>query len=150
MRTRRAGNMTVHRERKENLFEFKQHRVYVTGPGRIHPKTGTPYGAEWRTIPAMPDVLLNRLCELYGAPKGSEAHAMSDETKRQTELLERFLSQYQVATVGEWVQQRKAVVSPHCVSLGVRARKPECRHVNVRRLYRGGRLRFRLQAPVRQ
>src|SRR6266487_6762 len=37
-RTKRAGNMTATREGEDNLFEFKQHRVYVTGPGSIHPK----------------------------------------------------------------------------------------------------------------
>lgn len=74
MRTRKAGNMTIEREGEDNLFEFKQHRVYVTAPGSIHPKTGKPYGVEWRLIPAMPDVLLNRLCELYGAPNLLESH----------------------------------------------------------------------------
>jgi hypothetical protein len=70
MRTRKAGNMTKTREGLDNLFEFKQHRVYVVGPGSIHPKTGKPYGMEWRTIPAMPDVLLNKLCELSGCGQG--------------------------------------------------------------------------------
>src|SRR5664279_5498054 len=65
MRTKRAGNMTATREGQDNLFEFKQHRCYVTGPGSIHPKTGKPYEVEWRTIPVLHDVLLNRLCELY-------------------------------------------------------------------------------------
>jgi hypothetical protein len=102
MRTKRAGNMTAGRDGKENLFEFKQHRMYVTGPGSIHPKTNAAYLVEWKRIPAMPDVLLNRLCELYGAPKASEAHAMSEETKKQTTLLDCFLSRYEVATTGEW------------------------------------------------
>lgn len=102
MRTRKAGNMTVTREGEENLFEFKQHRVYVTGPGSIHPTTGKPYGVDWRIIPAMPDVLLNRLCELYGAPRASEANRMDSETTRQTALLDSFLQIYEVASEGDW------------------------------------------------
>jgi hypothetical protein len=112
MRTKRAGNMTVSRKDKENLFEFKQHRVYVTGPGSIHPKTNAPYGVEWRPIPAMPDVLLNRLCELYGAPKASESHAMSDEVKRGTALLDRFLECYEVAATGDWFNKGKQWYRP--------------------------------------
>jgi hypothetical protein len=112
MRTRKAGNMTVPREGQENLFEFKQHRVYVTGPGSIHPKTGKPYGVEWRTIPAMPDILLNRLCELYGAPKTSEAHKMDAETSRQTALLDKFLETYEVATTGDWFPKGKQWYQP--------------------------------------
>jgi hypothetical protein len=102
MRTRKAGNMTVTRAGQENLFEFKQFRVYVVGPGSIHPKTGKPYGVEWRTIPAMPDMLLNRLCELYGAPKATDSHKMDAETIRQTALLDKFLLTYEVATTGDW------------------------------------------------
>src|SRR5204863_9197908 len=101
MRTRKAGNMTLARPGKENLFEFKQFRVYVTGPGSIHPKTGKPYNVEWRNIPAMPDILLNRLCELAGAEKASEAHKMDPETQRQTALLDKFLETYEVPTLGE-------------------------------------------------
>lgn len=101
MRTRRAGNMTLSRQGQENLFEFKQHRVYCTGPGSIHP-CGKPYVATWRTISAMPDVLLNRLCELAGAPKAGAAQKMSEETQRQTVLLDRFLDTYEVATTGDW------------------------------------------------
>lgn len=101
-RTRRAGNMTVTRKGKENLFEFKQHRVYCTGPGSIHPMTGKPYVAAWRNISAMPDVLLNRLCELYGAPEPGNRTVMSGETKHQTDLLDRFLATYEVATTGDW------------------------------------------------
>jgi len=112
MRTRKTGNMTVEREGKENLFEFKQHRVYVTGPGSIHPKTNAPYAVEWRTIPALPDVLLNRLCELYGAPKASESGTMSEETKKQTELLDRFLACYEVATTGDWFNKGKQWYRP--------------------------------------
>ena len=111
-RTRRAGNMTVTREGKENLFEFKQHRVYCTGPGSIHPTTGKPYVAEWRNISAMPDVLLNRLCELYGAPKPGNKTVMSGETRRQTDLLDRFLATYEVATTGDWFNKGKQWYRP--------------------------------------
>lgn len=111
-RTKRAGNMDVAREGKTNLFEFKQHRKYVTGPGSIHPKTKAPYAVEWRRIPAMPDVLLNRLCELYGKPKATESRAMSEETKRQTELLDRFLVTYEVATTGDWFSKVKQWFRP--------------------------------------
>lgn len=92
MRTRKAGNMTVKRRGATNLFEFKQFRMYVVGPGSIHPKTGGPYTAnEERIIPAMPDVLLARLCELYGTPDPSAKTVMSVEAKQQTELLDAFL-----------------------------------------------------------
>lgn len=112
MRTRKAGNMTVTRAGQENLFEFKQHRVYVTGPGSIHPKTGKPYGVEWRTIPAMPDVLLHRLCELYGAPKATDSHKMDAETARQTALLDSFLGIYEVPTTGDWFNKGKQWYRP--------------------------------------
>lgn len=112
MRTKRAGNMTAAREGQENLFEFKQHRMYVTGPGSIHPKTGTPYQVEWRTIPALPDVLLNRLCELYGAPKASGAYEISEAVKRETALLDRFLGTYEVATTGDWFNKGKQWYRP--------------------------------------
>jgi hypothetical protein len=112
MRSRKAGNMTVTREGKENLFEFKQHRVYVTGPGSIHPKTGKPYGVEWRTIPAMPDILLNRLCELDGVPKATDSHNMDAETTRQTALLDKFLETYEVATSGDWFPKGKQWYRP--------------------------------------
>ena len=112
MRTKRAGNMTATREGRENLFEFKQHRMYVTGPGSIHPKTGKPYGAAWRPIPAMPDVLLNRVCELYGAPKATNSDVMSDEVKRETALLDRFLTWYEVAVTGEWFNKGKQWYRP--------------------------------------
>jgi hypothetical protein len=102
MRTRKVGNMTMTRAGQENLYEFKQHRVYVTGPGSIHPKTGGPYAAEWRTIPAMPDILLDRLCALYGAPKATESHKMDAETTRQIALLDKFLETYEMATTGDW------------------------------------------------
>lgn len=104
--------MTVTREGKENLFEFKQHRVYVAGPGSTHPKTGKPYGVEWRTIPAMPDVLLNRLCELYGAPKSTDSHKMDAETTRQTALLDKFLENHEVATTGDWFPKGKQWYRP--------------------------------------
>jgi len=112
MRTRKAGNMTVEQTGKPNLFEFKQHRAYVTGPGSIHPKTGKPYGVEWRNIPAMPDVLLNRLCELDGTPKASDSHAISEETKKQTALLDRFLECYEVASTGDWFNKGKQWYRP--------------------------------------
>jgi hypothetical protein len=103
MRTRKTGNMTGTRAGQENLFEFKQHRVYVTGPGSIHPKTDKPYAVEWRTIPAMPDVLLHRLEELYvGGPKSVDADTMDVETTRQTALLDSFLDTYEVSTTGDW------------------------------------------------
>ncbi len=112
MRTKRAGNMTATREGQDNLFEFKQHRALVTGPGSIHPKTNAPYAVEWRTIPAMPDVLLNRLCELYGAPKASGSRAMSDDVKRETSLLDRFLACYEVAVTGDWFNKGKSWYRP--------------------------------------
>ncbi len=112
MRTKRAGNMTAEREGKENLFEFKQHRLYVTGPGSIHPKTGKPYSVGWQPIPAMPDVLLNRLCELYGKPKASVSHAMSEHVKRETATLDRFLVCYEVAVTGDWLNKGKQWYRP--------------------------------------
>lgn len=112
MRTKRAGNMTATREGQDNLFEFKQHRMYVTGPGSIHPKTNAAYAVEWRTIPALPDVLLNRLSELYGAPKASESRRMSEETKKQTELLDRFLACFEVAITGDWFNKGKQWYRP--------------------------------------
>ncbi|MBI3477391.1 MAG: bifunctional DNA primase/polymerase [Acidobacteria bacterium] len=112
MRTRRAGNMTLAREGKENLFEFKQHRLYVTGPGSIHPTTGKPYDVEWRRIPAMPDILLNRLCELYGKPKATGSLIMNDETKRQTALIDKFLEYYEVADTGNWFNKGKQWYKP--------------------------------------
>jgi hypothetical protein len=112
MRTRKAGNMTKTRPGKENLFEFKQHRVYVVGPGSIHPKTGTPYAAAWRTIPAMPDILLNRLCELAGTSSTAAPSSMSDETKREIEKLDNFLAYYEVPTVGDWFAKGKQWFRP--------------------------------------
>ena len=106
-RSRKIGNLTKTREGKENLFELKVYRVYVAGPGSIHPATNAPYGVEWRPIQAMPDVLLNRLCELYGVPKASEPHSMSEETRRQASLLDRFLDNYEVATTGDWFNKGK-------------------------------------------
>ena len=111
-RTRRVGNMTKTREGQENLFELKINRVYVTGPGSIHPKTDKPYNVEWRTIPAMPDVLLSRLCELAGTEKAAATHVMSEETTAGTALLDRFLETYEVATVGEWFNKRKQWYRP--------------------------------------
>ena len=107
-----AGNMTATRQGLNNLFEFKQHRMYVTGPGSIHPKTNAPYAVEWQRIPAMPDVLLNRLCELYGKSKASESPAMNAETKRQTDLLDAFLDMYDVAYTADWFNKGKQWYRP--------------------------------------
>ena len=112
MRTKRAGNMTATREGLDNLFEFKQHRCLVTGPGSIHPKTGKPYLVEWRSIPVLHDVLLDRLCELYGKPKDTQSGVMSDNVKRETELLDRFLATYEVATTGDWFNKGKQWYRP--------------------------------------
>lgn len=110
-RTRKVGNLIAPSSvTTDTLFEFKQCRVYVTGPGSIHPKvnplTGENYvyAAEWKTNPAMHDVLLDRMCELASAPGGtvSAGHVMDDETKKQTALLESFCSTFQVATAGTW------------------------------------------------
>lgn len=111
MRTRNAGNMTASREGQENLFEFKQHRMIMTGPGSIH-KNGNVYKADWKIIPAMPDVLLNRLCELYGAPKPGNTSVMSEDVTRETELLDRFLATYEVATAGDWFNKGKQWYRP--------------------------------------
>jgi hypothetical protein len=67
---------------------------------------------EWRTIPALPDVLLNRLCELYGAPKATDAASMSDEAKRETATLDRFLDYYEVPTLGDWFNKGKSWYRP--------------------------------------
>jgi P4 family phage/plasmid primase-like protien len=104
--------MTAKREELENLFEFKQHRVYVTGPASIHPKTGGPYAVEWRRIPAMPDVLLNRLCELVGTPKATAAETLSDDVKHATDTLDRFLEFHDVATTGDWFNKGKQWYRP--------------------------------------
>jgi P4 family phage/plasmid primase-like protien len=112
MRTKRAGNMTATRDGKDNLFEFKQHRALVVGPGSIHPKTGKPYVVEWRTIPAMPDVLLNRLCELYGAPKAANSDVMSADVKNETDKLDRFLGCYEVAGTGDWFNKGNSWYRP--------------------------------------
>jgi P4 family phage/plasmid primase-like protien len=112
MRTKRAGNQTKTRKGQENLFEFKQHRALVTGPGSIHPKTGLPYLVEWRTIPAMPDILLNRICELAGAPKTGNTGTMSEDVKTQTALLDSFLETYEVAATGDWFNKGKSWYRP--------------------------------------
>ena len=142
MRTRKAGNMTVERPGQENLFEFKQYRVYVAGPGSIHPKTGKPYDVEWRTIPAMPDVLLNRLCEIYGAPKATEAHSMSPETKRETEKLDRFLATYEIGTLGDWFNKGAQWYRPIVCPWEAEHENSNLRYVNLHRLYRGRGLRL--------
>jgi hypothetical protein len=107
MRTKAAGNMTATRADQTNLFEFKQYRMYVAGPGSIHPKTGLPYLVEWRAIPAMPDVLLNLLCEVYGKPKPGNTTTMNEDVKRETALLDSFLETYEVATLGDWFNSGK-------------------------------------------
>jgi hypothetical protein len=114
MRTRNTviRDKACKREGKENLFEFKAFRTYVTGPGSIHPKTGKPYNVDWRTIPAMPDVLLNRLCELHGEPKATATRAMSDAVQRETATLDRFLAWYEVATLGDWFSKGKSWYRP--------------------------------------
>ena len=84
----------------------------MTGPGSIHPKTNAPYAVEWRTIPAMPDILLDRLCEIYGAPKATEAAAMTDEVKRETATLDRFLEYYEVPTTGDWFNKARSWYKP--------------------------------------
>src|ERR1019366_8553153 len=67
---------------------------------------------EWKTIPAMPDILLNRLCELSGAPGATEAHKMDAETTRQTGLLDSFLETYEVPTTGDWFNKGKQWYRP--------------------------------------
>ena len=117
-RTRKAGNITITREGKDNLLEFKQHRVLVVGPGSTHPMTNPEtgqryvYTAEWKPIPAMPDVLLNRLLELDGKPGATSSNAMSAEAQRQTKLLESFLETYEVATLGDWFNKGKTWYLP--------------------------------------
>src|SRR5438477_9515295 len=81
--------------------------MYCTGLCSIHPKTGKPYLVEGRTIPAMPDVVLNRLCELYGPPKSGSTSVMSEDVKRETEPLDRFLATYEVARAGDWFNKGK-------------------------------------------
>lgn len=114
--TQRTRNTVIRdkalrRPGKENLFEFKAFRTYVTGPGSIHPDTGKPYVAEWRNIPALPDVLLDRLCELYGAPKTTD-QPMSEKAKEGTETLDRFLDYYEVGTLGTWFNKGKSWFRP--------------------------------------
>lgn len=106
-RTKRTGNMTARRDGMDNLFEFKQCRVYVAGPGSIHPKTGSPYGVEWRTIPAMPHILLDRLCQLYGTPKATEPKQMPEHVREKTASVDKFLEYYEVATLGGWFNKGK-------------------------------------------
>jgi len=60
----------------------------------------------------MPDVLLNRLCELYGAPKATSSGTMSEETQRETALLDSFLACYDVATSGDWFNKGKQWYRP--------------------------------------
>jgi hypothetical protein len=85
--------------------------MIMTGPGSVH-KNGNVYKADWKMIPAMPDVLLHRLCELYGAPKPGKTGVMSEEAKRETGLLDRFLATYEVATNGDWFNSGKQWLRP--------------------------------------
>jgi Bifunctional DNA primase/polymerase, N-terminal/AAA domain len=110
-RTRKTGNMTLTREGRENLFEFKQHRALCVGPGSTHP-SGRTYNVTWQDIPAMPDALLNRLCEAKGADKPTAKTAMSAEAQKQTELLDRFLDTYEVATLGDWFSKGRSWYRP--------------------------------------
>jgi hypothetical protein len=112
MRTRKVGNLTATREDKDNLFEFKQHRMLVTGPGSIHPITGGEYTADWRSIPAMPDILLDRLCELKGTAKATAPQAMSEGVIESTLKLEAFLAYYEVPVIGEWFNKGKSWLLP--------------------------------------
>jgi hypothetical protein len=100
------------REGQENLFEFKAFRTYVTGPGSTHPVTGQPYSVEWKRIPVIPDALLNRLCEQLGEAKATDTAVMGEETKRQTELLDKFLETFEVAVTGDWFNKGKQWFRP--------------------------------------
>lgn len=111
-RTCAVKDKSCKRDGKENLFEFKAYRTYVTGPGSVHPKTNAPYAVEWRSIPALPDILLDRLCELIGAAKASEPRPMSDEPERETATLDRFLEYYEVAILGDWFNKGKSWYRP--------------------------------------
>lgn len=113
MRTRAAGNLTKTRPGQDNLFEFKQHRVYVTGPGSIHPITGQPYVAEWRNIGPMPDALLNVLLAAVGEVSivGS-GRAMNADTEQQTTLLDKFLETFEVVVTGAWFNKGKQWYRP--------------------------------------
>jgi len=111
-RTCAIKDKSAKREGQDNLFEFKAYRTYVTGPGSIHPKTNAPYVVEWKPIPALPDILLDRLCELIGEAKPSEPQPMSDEVKRETDNLDRFLAYYDVATLGPWFNKGKSWYRP--------------------------------------
>lgn len=113
-RTRAAviRDKALRRDGKENLFEFKAFRTLVTGPGSIHPDTGKPYNADWRPNPAFPNVLLDRLCDLYGAPKATNSEAMSEEAKAGTDKLDAFLAYYDVAVLGDWFNKGRAWLIP--------------------------------------
>ena len=111
---------------KENLFEFKQHRMIMTGPGSIH-KNGNVYKADWKMIPAMPDVLLHRLCELYGAPKPGKTGVMSEEAKRRDGAVEPLPSNV-------WKRQPTAIGSTKGSRYYARLNAPE-RH--ARKFKRG-------------
>lgn len=110
-RTTPIKDKMMTRKGQDNLFEFKSYRTLVTGPGSIHPDTKQPYTVEWKTIIPMPAVLLDRLCELIGAPKEQSAE-MGDETKRETARLDDFLEYYEVATNGEWFKKSKSWYRP--------------------------------------
>lgn len=67
---------------------------------------------EWRTIPALPDVLLNRLCELTGVSKATETRPMTEDAKEGTGVLDRFLTYYDVGTLGDWFPKGKSWLRP--------------------------------------
>lgn len=112
IRDKAAGRKDAGGKRMGNLFEFKAFRTYVTGPGSIHPKTGKPYEADWQTAPAMPDALLNRMCELIGEPNPTAPVEMSELAKAETDKLDRFLETYEVATLGDWFRKGKQWYRP--------------------------------------
>ena len=61
----------------------------------------------------MPDVLLNRLEELFvGGPKKPDANEMSADAERETAKLDAFLLCYDVATTGEWFNKGKSWYRP--------------------------------------
>ncbi len=100
-RTRAAGNVTLEGCKGEpNVFEFKQFRVFVVAEGSIHPKTGKPYEVICDgIIPAMPDVLLNRLKELKGISSEPTNPRPDDEVQKKLDWLAGLLEHYKVAVV---------------------------------------------------
>jgi len=112
-RTWKVGNLTLTREGKDNLFELKQFRMYVTGPGSIHPLTGKPYYWDtWIKPQAMPEPLLDLLCELHGKPRDKQKAEIDAKTQEQLDKLDKFLETYEVATVGDWFSKGKTWYRP--------------------------------------